>query len=301
MSVITNWPAMPNRLFILFRYLLEKGERGEDKQRLAAIFTPVSLLRKRGEGGDDEGTSGKTILDDVLREAKIIGLVEEQEERISLLETYSKREVNRMGIEEFFIRIAERILLDPETAELKGQKDIAPALSWLLMQDPANPLMFSENHRGRVINDLGEDTGAYGLNVNSDFQNLVYWARFLGYCHWIAVDQTTYIVPDPTHAIMRRLPEIFTDSKEVRFMDFIAALAVSCPVLEQGYTRREVESIARPELITEPRTLSRSTSLALRRLENQGTIKMELLSDADVVTVFTDGDAKRHSHIQYRG
>lgn len=300
MSVITNLPAIPNRLFILFRYLLEKSERGEDKERLSDAFTPPSLLKGNV---DDDVETGQSMFDSVFKEAKLMGLIDELDDRIVLIESFTRREVNRIGAEELFTRTTEKILFDPELAEPKGQKNVAQALAWLLMQDPSNPLMFSQNQRGRIIGDLGEGTGAYGLSNNSRFQNLIYWARFLGYSNWIAVDQNnTHILPDPTKAMLRRLPDIFTDSKKMRMMDFITALGVSCSVLDQGTIRQEVESIARPDLRTEPRTISRSTSLALRRLEARGEIKMEILSDADVITIHADGDVRlRYSHIVYKG
>lgn len=299
MSIITNLPAIPNRLFILFRYLLEKGEKGEDKERLSDFFTPPSLLKSNI---DDDVETGQSMFDSVFKEARLMGLINESGDRIVLQEYFSKREVNRVGAKEIFIKMSEKILLDSELAEQKGQKNVAQAFAWLLMQDPSNPLMFSENQRGRIINDLGEETGAYTLSNNSRFQNLIYWARFLGYCNWMAVDQNnTYILPDPTRAILRRLPEFFKHSSKMRIMDFITALGSSCPVLDQGTVRQEVENIARPELRTEPRTVSKSTSLALRHLESRGEIKIEILSDADVVTIHSDGERLRYSHISYKG
>lgn len=296
MSVVTNWPAVPNRLWILFRYLLEKGEKGEEKDRLKASISPASLQR-----GDEDTQTGTTLFDEVLKEAKSLGLVEDAEGTIRLCEKFTKKEMDHLGAEALFIKTIERLILDPSLAQNNGQKNVAPALAWFLMQDPANPFSFSENPKSRVVNDLGEETKAYDLKSKEDFQNLAYWARYLGYCSWISISQTgTLFVPDPTNALGRHLRNVFSEEPELRLVDCISRWAVLCPVLEGGAVRQEVEALARPELKREPGTLSPATSLALRRLEERKTIDLKRLSDADVITLHWDNTRKGYSHITYK-
>lgn len=296
MSIVTNWLAVPNRLFILFRYLLEKGERGEDKDRLKASLSPPSLL-----SGDEDARPGTTVFEEVFKESKSMGLIEDREGSISLREKFTRTEIDRFGPEILFIKTVERLLFDPTLAQNNGQENVAPALAWFLMQDPANPLGFSENPKSRILNDLGEETEAYDLDAKEDFQNLAYWARYLGYCSWISISQTgTLFIPDPTAALARHLRDVFSEEQEMRFVDCISALAIPCPVLEGGVVRQEMEAFARPELRREPGTLSQATSLAFRRLEERKVIELRRLSDADVVTVHWDDKRKGFSHIAYK-
>lgn len=296
MSVITNWPAVPNRLWILFRYLLDKGEKGEDKERLRASLSPPSLL-----GGEEGENPGTTVFEEILKESKSMGLVDDLDGSICLRNRFTKREIDRIGPENLFVRTMENLLLDPDVTQDNGQKNVAPALAWFLMQDISNPLGFSDNPRNRVANDLGEETKSYDLKANSDFQNLAYWGRYLGYCSWVSIGQTgTIVVPDPTKALARHLQNVFAKENEMRLVDCMSAWAALCPVLEGGLVRQEVEALARPELRREPGTLSQATSLALRRLEERKIIELKRLSDADVITVHLDDKRKGCSHIAYK-
>lgn len=297
MSVITNLPALPNRLFMLFRYLLHKGSAGETKERLEAFFAPPAL--RTPIGGEETETANSTIFDHVLREAKLMRLVEEADDRIKLRQHFTNSEIKRTGEDGLFLGLIERLLLQPEEAHEGGQKSFAYALCWLLMQNPSEPLDYNENFVNRVINDLGEDARSYQLTNKSRCQNLLYWARYLGFCTWISAGPQTVVVPDPTRVLGRLIPSLFQKEHRMRLADCIIALGALCPVLETGVIRREVEALARPGLGTEPEVLSRSTSIALKRLEHKGIIQLERLSDADVISVFSDGERKGFSHITY--
>jgi hypothetical protein len=297
MSVLTNLPVLPNRLFILFRYLLYKGTAGEAKEKLEAFFSPPAL--RPTLGGEETETPNTTIFDQVLKEAKLMRLVEEEDDRIRLSQGFTNSEIKRTGEEVLFLALVERRLLQPEEAQESGQKSFAYALCWLLMQNPLEPLDYNENYVNRVTNDLGEGARSYQLTNKSRCQNLLYWARFLGFCTWIAAGPQTVVIPDPTLALARFIPTLFQEEQKMWLADCLIAWGALCPVLEMGVVRMEVEALARRDLRTEPRVLSKSTSLALRRLEHEGVIKLERLSDGNVVSVFSDGELKGFSHIKY--
>ena len=309
MSVIANLPVLPNRLSILLRQL-SRSRDGFTRDELAELMSPPSLGR------------GKTsIFSAVLAEALRLGLV---------VETAIERGGNRLLLADdakdlALIDLLERRLLQDAGNESWDRGRFPEALAWFLMQDPMQPLMWDKNVRLRVVTDLGEASEALELTNKARFQNLVYWARFLGYAVKLgfsaielgddtdvddddaqaadldAARATAYVLPDPTEAIARRMPAIFRTEQQLKVEDFIKVWAPLLPVLEGGAIREQVEQQARAEIVRQPKAFSRATSLALRRLEQRRLIALRTLSDAQMYLLYYGRESVRVSHIAYLG
>ncbi len=271
MSIVSVAEAVPNRLLAIYGALLARSG-GETRERLKAQMVPPSL---RG-GRDNQSTA---VFDASLREARAIGLVTEEGDNLTVAP--AARPKSRQVEEDAFRAHVLRILCDEALADEAGQSKVAPALAWLLMQDPLRPMPWSENPLPIITRQLTSGD-SLDLGNASRLQTLAYWARHLGFARLVGAGQV-YIVPDPHDAIARLLPDVFNGSVPLRASEFRRRLASLCPVLENGSVRARVEQQTRDEISrANPQRLSRSTSLALLRLESCGRIELLERSDAEV-------------------
>lgn len=297
MSVISNFPALPNRLKIYYAYLLYLLDKpkGEEQEKLFNLIVPSSLDRK-----DDSEESKKPLHKDVFAELKLFDLVEEIDKKVFLKYAPGKHELNSVGgLDAYFLALMENRLVLSDELENYGQADFPKALAWFLMQDPTSPFEWS-NPVGKL-----PDTETNWLRQNADivvtarFQNFLYWTNYLGYTSFIGVDKQL-VIPDPTKAIERHFPAVFSPKSELRMDEFMTALGASCPVLENGIVRNDIEAInPTKSLDREEKQLSKSTSLALKRLDISGKLKLSKRSDADVMLLDWGTETGRYSHIQW--
>ncbi len=106
------------------------------------------------------------------------------------------------------------------------------------------------------------------------------WMRYLGFAWGHALKGKTVTVPDPTAYLKRNIKNLFHEQQEILLTDFITRLAKKCPLFETGKFREEVEAeIGRRQ----PNYLSTSTAFALFRLQDEGYIKLDRKSDADLM------------------
>lgn len=154
--------------------------------------------------------------------------------------------------------------------------DFARGLAWALAQD---------------IYNLGESAAEIEalerLQVTKPrtiFQNttrwpgLRVWARYLGFGTGNGGD----FLFDPTEAVRGELADIFQNGESMSAEAFLDELSARLPVLDGGVYRKEVEANLRPDTWRKPEQghLSMSLSMALRRLELNGTIVLDRKADA---------------------
>lgn len=270
MSVISRVAATPNRLEIIIRVLARCGDLTQDD--LLSLLSPSSLA-----GDDAEDGPGATATN-ALAEAKRLGIVVEERAAsggtvLTLAEPFRGRTPPSL------LSYLEPILLDPATAAQFDQEDVPKALAWLLSQDPRAPIDLSSN--------LGPQTDGI-LSSTGLAQQFAYWARFLGYAWHFAGQQKSWLVPDPTGALGRHLPALLSGAGEVRLDTLPATWATVCPVLEGG-PLRPFDAFAR--------RFSRATSLALLRLEQQGTVRLIRLADAPPALLALEETTQTYTHV----
>lgn len=289
MSIVSVAEAVPNRLLAIYGALLARSG-GDTRERLKAQMVPPAL---RG-GKDNQSTA---LFDNSLREARAIGLVSEDGEKLIVPSGAVPK--SRQGEEEAFCAHVLRVIFDEALANDTGQNKVAPALAWLLMQNPLRPIPWSENPLPIISRQL-TDGDSLDLGNASRLQNLAYWARHLGFVRLVGAGQV-FIVPDPHDAIARLIPSIFDNNTSLRVSDFRKRLSELCPVLEDGSIRSRVEQQARDEIVrANPQRLSRSTSLALIRLEAGGRILLQQSSDAEVGLLDLGTSERRFSHVAFK-
>jgi hypothetical protein len=168
------------------------------------------------------------------------------------------------------------------------------------MQPVRRPLQLGVNYKNLIGQQLAlpEDV-AFDLSNRDRFNSFHYWCRYLGYAELISSKD---LLPDPTVALRRLLPQAMGSDREAAILPLLGRLARLTPVFESGRVRRELEADAKPDFQREPQRLSQSTSLALLRLEQAGSVRLEARSDAQALILNLGADAPRRiSHLEMVG
>ena len=294
MSVITSFPATPNRIRIVLEFLERLGNRGIGGEELQALLAPPAL--QRGQSTEDPTDPGTTIADAVLREMRNLQLFGESDDDIVMLPAGSP------GADEAkFLKHMEQRLLDPSNVEQYRQNAFPRALAWFLCQPPEQPMAWDHNHRDRVVADCGDGISSFELINRTRWQQFVYWARFLGFAWRIQTEngQANVVIPDPTEALARHLPATVATQGPSDISAVMSELANRLPVLEGGTVRNEVEALLSSEKGRPEGSLSRSTSFGLERLEVRGSVRLDSVADAHVMNLDRAGEPRSVSHITW--
>lgn len=154
--------------------------------------------------------------------------------------------------------------------------DLCRALAWCLAQDiyslpsgykDIEALAISQIKPGRFI--FLNDTRWSGFRS---------WARFLGFANG---EEGRFFL-DPTAAVRAELREIMKVKQSLPAGEFVIKLAERLPVMDSGAYRQEIESEFRTETWKGPGPgeISTALSFALKRLQRQGTVRLDSLADA---------------------
>ena len=283
MSVIANLPAMPNRVAIACEYLHFLGDKGGLWVNVVNQLSPL----KKVDAQDQDENPGKVMAEDVLSEMERLKfLVRDAGDVIKLNSDIRDIALQDGDWQQALYPFLFLRLTVPEIAKMHGQNDVPDALAWLLAQDPFDPMPWSGGvHAERILNQLSETDPLRGvIGNNSRYQNLIYWARYLGLAERVSAKfgarVVDMVIPDPTEAILKKLPGIFNCDHELPIQTFMQRLAVECSMLDGGIARCNLETRLPEEFQPKEGRISRTTSLALTRLMTRGLIKLESPSDS---------------------
>jgi hypothetical protein len=288
MSVIQRMEATPNRVRMLVSVLADRPS-GETEERLRGFCSPDTLHR--------DVKDPVAIFRVSLAAARELGLVEQDDEKFRVRPGVLSR---KGSLEDDVFLAIERSLMAPEAEPDRGQGDFSRAVAWFLMQPVRRPLQLGVNYKPLIGQQLAlPEEMAFDLLNRDRFNSFHYWCRYLGYAQLISDKD---LVPDPTVALRRLLPEAMGSDRESAILPLLGRLARLTPVFESGRIRRELEVDAKPGFQREPQQLSQSTSFALFRLEQEGLVKLEARSDAQALILDLGADAPRRiSHIEVVG
>ena len=294
MSVITTFPATPNRMRIVWSYVGRARQGSIQVEELQRLLGPKALQARQSE--DEGASSGKTIGDDVVTEMCNLGLLEHRDDGSVAIGPNAPN-----GDDAAFLAYLENRLLEPEEADRHGQKSFPLALAWFLIQDPATPLQWGQNYSKRVEDDCGVEIGSFELSNHSRFEQFVYWARYLGFAWRLESREANVVFPDPTNAIVRHMPKVMGGNGRHPIQEVLPEIARLLPVLEGGTARAEVEALLPPNRQLPDGHISRSTSFALERLDRQEMIRMDRVDDAPALNLDRSGAPRAVSHITWHG
>lgn len=268
MSVISTLEAVPNRLHILWTMLREAGKGGLERDVLQRIVVPESL-----SSGDEEEKGEKlNAYRNALAELVRSGFATYKNNVVLLADTESTQ----------FIECIERNLLPPDINVSGEHGSLAGAIAWLLTREPTNPLPWDSAPQSVLREDFGEGAETFDVTSKERWQNLAYWARFLGYATLAEVAGQAFVIPDPKIVLYRHLDETLPSGEETPIGVYLSRLAKVTPVFEGGTARRVVEDRLPVTRRRPLRQLSAATSFALRRLQFAGDLRPIRRDDAEI-------------------
>jgi hypothetical protein len=249
-------------------------------------------------------TQGPTAKDDLIRQCTAtddkhvratlntwtdLGLFVEQAEGVSIDHRFAKK--RNESLEDFADRLpafCRQLLLDKRHAQpmwpANGTRtdagigisgDFARELAWMLAQDIYSFPVDASAADAASIEAEQTAPGRFIFVNDTRWPGLCFWAHYTGFAsrdHRI----------DPTQAIRSELPGIFSNAKTLSAGDFMRELTQRLPVLDFGTYRVEVEKALNDAVWRRPPKgqLSTSISIALRRLQLDGTLALDSPADA---------------------
>jgi hypothetical protein len=301
MSVTKVVYATPSRVVGVCKYLLNTKSNREDRERLCQILSPENLLErtrkksKKSESYSEEEETkevSREMVKDVIRQCINMKLLLEDGSDIAInpkINLTHEKQLPSVICNLFF------------SLENPGNHDFALALAWYLAQDFYNaPGNWTDSEQK-----LKEQVGADLLEFNRErYAQFEYWSCYLGFS-WrnnllVATKNTKILIPDPTAYLRQNLNNLFDNQsdRQIPIGEFINRLGKYCPVFETGKFREEIEQQIG---LREPNYLSSVTSIALRRLEDEGLLKLERLSDTSILVLMDGSEDSRISHITWLG
>jgi hypothetical protein len=154
--------------------------------------------------------------------------------------------------------------------------DFCRGLAWCLAQDiytlPSSYNLVDDLIRSQI------QPGRFIILNDTRWSGLRSWSRYLGF----ASGDDSRLLFDPTVAIRAQLKQITSNKEFLAADEFVERLAERLPVIDKGRYRIEVEQVLKQETWRPPgpNQLSSSLSFALRRLQKQGLISLEMRADA---------------------
>lgn len=281
MSVLNTFEAVPGRLLSLYEVLFHR-ENGMEESVLEACATPATLRK----------TEKTQLFNSPFAEARNMGMVQIEDGRVRLTKEARGGGKPRGDHEKHFRLFLRGVLLDPDRAEAAQQGKFLLALSWLLTRDPLKPIQFSLPFVDAINEEIEDGARALDLSTPSHSQNLLYWARYLGFATIFGGGSggddasSRRAIPDPCRAIAEVLGEVFDGPGALAPPQFLERLSAIYPCLEMGRSRETFLNLRKAGRDHYDTKLSIATSLALQRLANQQ--KLILSNPADAAAVILD-------------
>lgn len=284
MSLLSQVYATPSRVKGVVQLLAR--ERGHRLKRESAegLLSPESLLR------GDENTEGtrRAMAGAAIDECLRLGLLEEDGESLVLSSDLPEgaRRYETVG------RVLPGVILDrvlDSTAD--SNQDLSAALAWFLSQDVLDAPGTWEEVGSALVQQGMQDALRFNDNRYSMF---VYWSRYLGLTNALAIPVSAVtpeerLAPDPTECLRRIVADLpVRDGERLSAAEFLQLVTARCPLFEGGAIRSAMDA-GRTQ---QDRFLSSTTSHALLRLEEEGVLRLGMLSDADAV-LLVDGSRPR--------
>jgi hypothetical protein len=294
MSVLKEPLAIPSRFRGIYRYLLQAQGQRENLETLGRVISPDKLVQDK--------PSERPMFEASLKESIKCGLLmkEEDEDKLEIL-------INPDLPEQARDKKKGDSLLPNTLAHLffasdnQDEYDLGLVCAWYLAQDIYQPPSNWEQVQQQVSN---QKVGDFIKMSNSTlYEQMYYWMSYLGLVWRHALNKKRVTVPDPTVYLKRNLSYLFDQKGEtILLREFIKRLAQHCPLFETGHFREEIEQKIGQR---DTNYLSTTTAFALFRLQDEGYIKLDRKSDAELMLLPKANnkidDEGKMSHITYLG
>lgn len=282
MALLNPPQILPNVARVIFRTLQSVDNTGISREELAKLIAPTSL--PRGDGATSgAGTRG---FDDTLTACLTINLVERTEDHLRLHRDLPPAARDRKLRESAFVPLVLDLILDDRVnhglwESTEGARDLTRALAWFLAQSTLDPPAAWNDPGGADVVQERQLSGSERIFSNDTrWGAFDRWVSFLGVGTHLPKGSKSVLIPDPTAALRRVLPDVLPSSRQP-VLDLVERLGQRLPILDGGAFRRAVEERMRPEYLPPSSdVLSPSLSHALLRLRDERMLTLEDLADA---------------------
>lgn len=266
MSVFLNVESVPSRVRGLYRYLLAQKKCCAPYDTVIASLAPNSL-------GETHTPLRKDAIKKTINECLEMALIVQIKDSLAVNSDLPQPERDPATGDGMLPGCLARQIMAPDN-ENNPNEDFGRSLAWLLTLDPYGPPVTWNVAEQK----LRESEGASLGFQDARFGNLRHWSVFLGYARTDFDGRSRGLIPDPTIAVRRSLLRHIAPGEKTPIVELLEQLAVSDPVLDGGKYRIEVDSWATPE--SSDTKVSKSLSLALKRLQDDGFIDLKYGADA---------------------
>lgn len=282
MSVFSNVESVPSRVRGVFRYLLVQKGQSATLESIIAALAPDSL-------SDTGQPLRKDAVKDTLGVCIEMGLLTRREDLLAIQQNLAPPERDPLTGDDLLASTLSRLVFTPDDTT-NPNAEFGRALAWLLTLDPYGPTVTWSVAEERL---KGSDAATLGFQ-NARFGNLYHWSVFLGYAR--SDGKGLALIPDPTAAVRRSLSRLLAPGVKKSIVDVLEQLSKSDPVLDGGTYRTEVDRWAAPDA---SRTqVSRSLSLSLKRLQEEGFIDLKYGADARNRTLLFKDSTEPYTTVQ---
>lgn len=257
MSLLSNFVVTPGRIQGMYRFLAGHEEGVPEPVILQAMMPPSQTNEDAGEP--------RNIVSSTLIEGERIGLWRREDDCVVLT-------TGRPGATGNDLRT---VIESHLWTHSEANADLAYAVAWLLSHDPVDGAWTEKRVESEMVaTRWADETGITRKGKYGAFRD---WTMYLGFGWQLKHEGSPGLMPDPTAYLRRRLPNIFSEpGKEIRFAQFMDALAGICPVFEGGQFRKDIDQANTSHSANH---ISASTGFALERLEREGRVTIQSKAD----------------------
>jgi hypothetical protein len=252
MKIYTTVEAVPSRMVAVVRLLALVGPASRDEV--------VGLLQP---GRDATLQAANT-----LSAAVECGCVERAGDSFALTPGLLPADTAPAALDEALRRVLARLLL--RTAVGGEPNGFATLCAWLL-QLPVDGVPSNRGGLKERLRSSGYTLEELQIANDARWDNVIYWARYLGLVRQILDEPCGRVVADPTDYLRRHLSELIQPGEEVSAAEFRSRLGALCPVLDGGDARAAV--IARVDPNWPEDQFSDSLTFSLERLNRTSELR----------------------------
>jgi hypothetical protein len=300
MKIYRAVEAVPSRLEGILQVLRSAGGKGYSRDTLLQLMQPVPLRRK-----EDADTLAKNSLEALFElSADGVNLVVEKGDERGQQRVVLGDVLAACNDSQFSSHARRALRAAAVRATVDGRANqFAELLAWLTWI-PANSM--PEGHAALKMRLQGSklDLEAYGLNNDARWDNVVYWARYVGLLWQWKDESCRGLVVDAAEFIRQHTSTLLAGGP-VSFVEFRNRLGSLCPALDGGEVHARMSDVLAEENVI-PRDhgvrVSPAVSLGLRGLREAGVLdygcpndqrEFFLMTGDEKIAFVTEGGARR--------
>ncbi|MBN8460099.1 MAG: hypothetical protein J0M04_19905 [Verrucomicrobia bacterium] len=252
MKIYTTVEAVPSRMIAVARLLAATGPKPKDE--VIALLQP--------------GRDKTNLAENTLNAAIECKLVRREGDSFDLVPGVIPLGTKPDELDEVLPKTLARLLLQPT---IDGEPNgFATLCAWLLQL----PVENTPSNRGGLkaaLKTSGFTLEELQIASDARWDNVIYWARYLGLVRQRFDEPCGGVVPDPTGYLRRHLSDLLLDGDDISAAVFRSRIGELCPVLDGGAARAAMLARVAPDWPAD--RLSDALTFALERLARTNELR----------------------------